>query len=491
MAILDIPYAAAWNSPCRRFVCSFDMRSAMCVIAALIAAAVCAAEPLPTADGFRGIWYANQKSDDEYVYKYSGGMATYPQQHLPIAVHTPKAHKTFFVYGGTTAQKDDDKQVLLHMVSYFDHATGQVARPRILLNKKTSDAHDNPTLQIDQAGHLWVFSPSHGTGRPSFVHKSLEPYAIDRFERIAETNFSYSQPWHVPGEGFLFLHTRYGGGKDRGLKTDRCLFFQTSDDGRSWNEPQLLAAIEKGDYQISWRRGNRVATAFDMHPQPVGLNARANIYYLETADQGRTWRTAAGELVELPLTRRGNPALILDSIKDQQLVYLKDLNFDAAGHPVVLYLSSRGYESGPQNDPRTWRTARWDGSHWIHRDVTTSDNNYDHGSLYIEEDGIWRVIAPTEPGPQPYNPGGEMVMWTSVDQGGSWSRARQLTDDSPFNHTYARRPLDAHPDFYALWADGHGRKPSTSSLYFANRAGDVWRLPATMATELAVPESVR
>jgi len=37
------------------------------------------------------------------------------------------------------------------MVSYYDHATKKVARPTILLNKHTDDAHDNPTLAIDDS----------------------------------------------------------------------------------------------------------------------------------------------------------------------------------------------------------------------------------------------------------------------------------------------------------------------------------------------------
>jgi hypothetical protein len=120
--------------------------------------------------------------------------------------------------------------------------------------------------------------------------------------------------------------------------------------------------------------------------------------------------------------------------------------------------------------------------------VTTSGNNYDHGSLYIESDGTWRIIAPTELGPQPYNPGGEMVMWTSGDEGSTWTKVKQLTTGSAMNHTYARRPLEAHHDFYAIWADGHGREPSESNLYFTNRAGDhVWRLPAVMTGEFAKP----
>ena len=132
---------------------------------------------------------------------------------------------------------------------------------------------------------------------------------------------------------------------------------------------------------------------------------------------------------------------------------------------------------------------RWDGSKWIRRPFTTSDSNYDHGSLYIESENLWRVIAPTERGPQPYNPGGEIVMWTSADQGQSWTRVKQLTHDSKLNHTFVRRPLDPNAEFYAFWADGNGREPSESHLYFTNKRGDhVWRLPSKMTTEFAKPE---
>ena len=67
----------------------------------------------------------------------------------------------------------------------------------------------------------------------------------------------------------------------------------------------------------------------------------------------------------------------------------------------------------------------------MRRPFTTSDNNYDHGSLYIEPDGTWRVIAPTEPGPQPYNPGGEMVMWTSRDRGQTWKKVEAAHPRQP------------------------------------------------------------
>ena len=193
------------------------------------------------ADGYRGIWYANQPSGDRYRYKYSGGFATYPQQHLPIAVYAPPKRRTYFVYGGAA----NDGKSLLHMVSYYDHETDAVPRPTILLDKKTGDAHDNPTLAIDGDGYLWVFSNAHGTSRPSYVHRSNEPWSIDAgFERVAETNFSYGQPWWIEGHGFCLLHTRYDGGR-------RFLWAWRSKDGRTWHEPTPLARMQRGHYQVS------------------------------------------------------------------------------------------------------------------------------------------------------------------------------------------------------------------------------------------------
>ncbi len=69
---------------------------------------------------------------------------------------------------------------------------------------------------------------------------------------------------------------------------------------------------------------------------------------------------------------------------------------------------------------------------------------------------------------------------------------KQTTDArSPYNHTYARRPLPVHLEFYSFWADGHGRQPSESSLYFCKKDGTVFRLPQKMEEEFAFPEPVQ
>src|SRR5688500_20303456 len=108
------------------------LRTASFTVAFVLCAAAHAGEPfvLEKDTGYRGIWYQIKSKDG---IKYSGGLATYPQQIRPMAIYAKDANKTFFVYGGRSKEKNE----LLHMVSYFDHATGTVPRPRILLNKKT------------------------------------------------------------------------------------------------------------------------------------------------------------------------------------------------------------------------------------------------------------------------------------------------------------------------------------------------------------------
>jgi hypothetical protein len=52
-----------------------------------------------------------------------------------------------------------------------------------------------------------------------------------------------------------------------------------------------------------------------------------------------------------------------------------------------------------------------------------------------------------------------------------------------------RRPLRAHPDFYAFWADGDTHQPSESYLYFCDESGEhVSRLPFHMEADFVPPE---
>ncbi|MGE3780613.1 MAG: BNR-4 repeat-containing protein, partial [Pirellulaceae bacterium] len=292
-------------------------------------------------DGYRGIWYFNQKSGDEYVYKYSGGLGTYCADHQPFAVYAPQVKKTFFCYGGATRANN---QQLMHCVSYYDHATGRVPRPTILLDKHTDDAHDNPVISLDEQGYIWIFSTSHGRSRPSYIHRSRRPYDVEAFDRVAARyqtgeqtapldNFSYMQAWHVSGRGFLCFFTRYN---DPAQRTN---MFMTSPDGVHWSAWQRLAAIEWGHYQISAVGERKAGTAFNYHPAGKGLNWRTNLYYMETSDAGESWQAADGSPLAVPLRSIDNAALVHDYRQEGLLVYLLDIQYDDQDRPVLLYLT--------------------------------------------------------------------------------------------------------------------------------------------------------
>jgi hypothetical protein len=104
-------------------------------------------------------------------------------------------------------------------------------------------------------------------------------------------------------------------------------------------------------------------------------------------------------------------------------------------------------------------------------------------------------MAPTGPGPQPGTTGGEVFVWTTQNFGQSWRKETSLTPNATRNHTYVRRPLDAHPGFYALWADGDPlddlKASHFSRLYFATKTGAVFTLPEAMPTETASPVPYR
>lgn len=443
------------------------------------------------ADGYRGIWYSIRQSWKGATYKYSGGLGTYPAKHQEFAVYSPEANKTFFCFGG--AAEDNDIH-LLHMVSYYDHETGVVPRPTILLDKQTSDAHDSPVISLDQQGYIWVFSPSHGRVRSSYVHRSVEPWSVDKFQSIYPyyedngrrrfvDNFSYVQVFNTPQAGFSCFFTRYAD------ESNRTSFFMTSKDGVTWNRRQRLAAIQQGHYQVAAATEGKIGTMMNYHPDGSGIDGRTNLYYFESTDAGQSWHAASGTPVSLPLREVHNEALVREYQSEQQLVYLKDLVFDEQGSPVLLFLTSQHPSQGPDGDPRTWTLAKWVDSQWKFSEVTTSDHNYDCGSLDIRTTP-WKLIAPTDPGPYPGFAGGDMVQWESDDRGDTWRRVQSLTNGFGGNHTYCRLAANAHPDFHALWADGDPTKISSSNIYFCNAAGDVFRLPSHMDSDFVKPEKM-
>jgi hypothetical protein len=431
-----------------------------------------------TANGYKGIWFTLGQFS-EFGDKYSGGLGTYTANHIPIAIYAPAVKKTFFTYGGTTAK---DEKHLLIMVSYFDHKKKVVPKPVIVYDKiGVNDPHDNASIAIDEQGFIWIFVSGRATARPGLIFKSGDPYSIESFNQIKTGEMTYPQPRWIENKGFFYLFTKYTKGRE--------LYWSTSPDGKYWSPDQKLAGMG-GHYQVSNRWGNKNVSVFNYHPDG-NVDKRTNIYLAQTEDMGKTWTSVDGQALKMPLSDIKSPSLVRDYQSEKKLVYLNDLNFDQDGNPVILAVISNDYRPGPQGDPREWTILHYKNGQWQSRIVCTSSHNYDMGSLYIEKN-LWRIVGPTEPGPQKYGAGGEMALWESHNEGATWKKVRNLTHNSQLNHSYARRPLNANPDFYAFWADGNADKLSESRLYFTNRKGNkTWMLPYEMKEEFAKPILVR
>lgn len=434
-------------------------------------------------EGYRGIWFElNQKY--EYGDKYSGALGTYTAKHVPLAIYSPEADKTFFVYGGTTAENE---RHLLCMIGEFDHKTGMVSKPTVVYDKLgVDDPHDNPSIMIDDEGFILVFVSGRGQRRPGFKFKSVKPYSIEKFERISEEEMTYPQPWNTD-LGYLHLFTKYTG--------VRQLYFESSLNGLNWTEDRLLAAIPEkegersGHYQTSASfNGKKVGTFFNRHPDG-NVDKRTDIYYMETHDLGETWTDVQGNPLEIPLLELENPARVFDYQSQGKNVYLKDMGFDTDGNPAFLYLRSNGHEPGPLSVPYEWCITRWSGKKWLTTVITESDHNYDMGSLFISEKD-WKIVAPTADGQQKWGVGGELEIWQSKNEGKKWKKQKTLTMNSRYNHSYVRRPLNYRPPFCFFWADGHSHDFSKSQLWFGDFEGNIWRLPYEMKEDVEKPEKI-
>jgi hypothetical protein len=444
-------------------------------------------------NGYKGIWFTLGQFS-EYGDKYSGGLGTYTAKHIPLAIYAPKAHKTFFVYGGIAEDRKSDSEkagrkgkaagdYLLCMVGSYDHQTGKVSKPTVVHDKNgVFDPHDNPSLAIDGEGFIWVFVSGRGRSRPGYMYKSSQPHSIEKFELMATREATYPQPKFVEGQGFLHLFTKYMG--------TRLLYFSTSKDGKEWTKDVQLAAIKRaedkngGHYQISNQLGNKVVFFFNWHPNG-NVDQRTNIYYLQTTDFGKTWTKVDGAPVSIPVTKVDDPALVKEFFSAGKNVYIKDVAFDKNGNPAALYVTGTGFQPGPKNGIKEWRVIYWNGKTWEDYLVATSDHNYDTGSLWIEN-GKWTVIGPTINAPQNYGGGGEIQIWESGD-GKKWKIAKQVTKNSPRNHNYVRRIKDGIDPFKYFWCDGNPNQHSKSYMYFGNSKGEVWQLPYNMKNDQESP----
>ena len=433
--------------------------------------------------GYRPIWFElNQKY--QYGDKYSGALGTYTAKHHPLAIYSEVVDKTFFVYGGT---KSPESKYLLCMIGEYDHSSGLISKPLVVCDKMgVDDPHDNPSILIDDQGYIWVFVSGRGRVRMGFKYKSKKPFKIDGFEKITTQEMTYPQPKKMDSSFFNFF-TKYTG--------VRQLYIEKSKNGIQWSDDELLAAIpeqkneKSGHYQISAQyQEKKIGTFFNRHPNGI-VDLRTDLYYIESSDLGETWNTADQQPISIPVTEKNSPSRVEDYASLKKNIYLKDMVFDSNGRPICLYIRSNGHKPGPVSQPYEWCITKWNGSKWTTHSITTSDHNYDMGSLLFFNEDLY-LVAPTAIGPQKWGVGGELQVWKSDDLGDHWIKEKDLTHKSRMNHSYVRKSENFKAPFIYFWANGDAHQFSKSELFFGNLNGEIWKLPYSMEKEYELPQKI-
>lgn len=374
------------------------------------------------------------------------------------------------------------------MAGAYDHKTNTLSKPTVVYDKLgVDDPHDNPSIAIDDEGFILVFVSGRNTVRTGIKLKSTMPYDITEFQILSEEIFTYPQIWNTD-EGFFHFFTKYTGVRE--------LYFETSEDGKIWSEDRKLAGItdrpenKSGHYQLSaqYENGKIIGTFFNRHIDGHP-DTRTDLYYLQSRDHGITWEDIHGSMSEIPLREVDIKERVIDYHSQNKNVYMKDMGFDKLGNPICLYLISGGHEPGPKNAPYQWYLTVWNGNSWSSSLVCESDHNYDMGSLFIS-DSVWKIVGPTETGPQVYGAGGELAIWRSENQGKDWYKERNISRESEFNHGYVRKVIGGKAPFCFFWANGNPEEFSKSELYFGNFEAEVWKLPYEMEDDFSLPLKV-
>lgn len=253
-------------------------------------------------------------------------------------------------------------------VGYYDHLSRKTVTTTIYDDLQVDD-HDNPSILIDEEGHLLVFFNSHGGPEGLYFTRSKKSEDISEWEevRILKLNdptqlehgtesYTYTNPVKLSAEGGrIFLFWRGVDGKPA--------YTTSEDNGKSWSEGRILCLPERS---YSFRRpyvkvaSNGVDVIHialtDGHPRNESENS---IYYMSYCDGA--FYTADGQKIREEGTPPHQPRemdVVYDALVTKEKGWIWDMAADQEGNPVLVY------SRFPDDQNHLYGYARWEGSSW-------------------------------------------------------------------------------------------------------------------------------
>ena len=370
---------------------SFQRGAALCVLALLFTAGVCAgAEPSPIASNALG--------------------GTLARDHQSRAIYFAGEHRrTYLAY----MDHDFDARVV-----YYDHDAKAWCEPmrvdtcvaEVGWCKGIKDGHNAPNIWVSKSGIVHLVYGSHGT--PFKYARSKKPESIEDWELGERLSDFATYPYfcQLP-DGELLLFFRYG--PTGGYKNPFLGLQRTKDEGSTWTPVAKLGAFSKA-CKLNGRNA-----VYDPVSQRIHLNLAVIIgkswksfacQYDPAGNQMYSWdgETALGAMP-------GDDEMVehcaVDGLTLQEL-------FVRGGVQYMLLERGGGYSF-----------AAWDGKALVRNDIPEDKTKgFKHGPMWTTDGKHVRIFGTRDTDPPTEFSGGDLYVLTSTDGGAAWDDGKCLMD---------------------------------------------------------------
>ncbi|MDD9267748.1 BNR-4 repeat-containing protein [Paenibacillus sp. GCM10023248] len=317
-------------------------------------------------------------------------------------------------------------------IGCFDHTLG-TNRSFLIRPALQQDDHANPSLYIDDAGHITIFYSAHN-GDSMYYRRTQLPEDLSSFgaEQTLPANtsghygYTYPTPVYLAAERQLYLFWRGGNFKPN--------FSVTSDlELNAWSPVRTLI-MDKGQRPyIRYASNGRDTIHFactDGHPNVEPSNS---IYYARYA-KGAVYRadaTLVKQMADLPL-EIAELEIVFDGKAAGRNAWIWDIAHDEQGNPVIVYAVFNSLED------HRYYYSRWAGGRWVTNELTAAGRwfprtpqgavetePYYSGGIILDHGDPSVVFLSRE-----VNGVFEIERWQTEDLGATWSSA-PVTASSP------------------------------------------------------------
>lgn len=379
-------------------------------------------------------------------------------------------------------------------VASYNHETGEWTGPFLagvsLMGKDPTrariDDHGQPSMVLDDAGHLHLAYGGHGGTRETGVNPlgnthygeqrhvvTTRPLDITEWELLDNVSpfGTYSQ-FIKMDNGDLYLIYRHG------VHRSNWVYQLSRDNGRTFDEPVSFLKSQRNrelDAVDSWypyfikAPGDRIIARVDHHTcrdSPAHNGERSHGYFIQMSTRDHVWRNVKGEALPSPMTKdiMDRHAKAVDTGDD--FVHGGPVALDSEGNPhFILYRTqdTKPYHGGE----KTIFHYRWDGERWLENELDALPK-----TKVDMEVGAPNEVSLLVAGFNDEN-FGQVARWESTDGGATFEQGRIYYSRKGAHLRLSRPIVNAHPD--ARFMAARAQRSDYSYIFLLGDSGEIER----------------